>query len=391
MRLISPLLKNVIYPLLSTSGYFRRMAGRGGLSVVTYHGVLPEGYKSPDSFLDGNLISGQLLRRQLRCLKANYQVVSPDDVLAWLKHGEKLPPRAVLLTCDDGLLNNLTDMVPILREEGLSCLFFVTGLSARDLPRMLWYEELYWILKSAAGRYLSFETLGIQAQLGSLAQRRVLWWELVRTLSRLSAEQRDCFLASAQQQLGSVRHDWSTCGPGVSRRFFVLTRRQLQELAANGMSVGAHSVSHPVLAQNCASDALREMQNSRQLLESVLGKNVWALAYPFGGPGSVIPRDIELAERAGFECGFLNCGGGFGSSLLRFALPRIHISSGMKVSEVDAHVSGFYRVMRGSSASSALLTVPETGVPTWASQWQAPVRDVHSRYDAAEYDTSYVR
>jgi peptidoglycan/xylan/chitin deacetylase (PgdA/CDA1 family) len=367
------------------------MAGRGGLSVVTYHGVLPEGYKSPDSFLDGNLISGQLLRRQLRCLKANYQVVSPDDVLAWLKHGEKLPPRAVLLTCDDGLLNNLTDMVPILREEGLSCLFFVTGLSARDLPRMLWYEELYWILKSAAGRYLSFETLGIQAQLGSLAQRRVLWWELVRTLSRLSAEQRDCFLASAQQQLGSVRHDWSTCGPGVSRRFFVLTRRQLQELAANGMSVGAHSVSHPVLAQNCASDALREMQNSRQLLESVLGKNVWALAYPFGGPGSVIPRDIELAERAGFECGFLNCGGGFGSSLLRFALPRIHISSGMKVSEVDAHVSGFYRVMRGSSASSALLTVPETGVPTWASQWQAPVRDVHSRYDAAEYDTSYVR
>src|SRR6266545_2911047 len=132
MKLVSPLLRHIVYPLLCGSGYFRRVADRGGLSIVTYHGVLPEGYRSTDSSLDANLVSAQTLRRQLRWLKANYNVISPEDVLAWLEQGGELAPRSVLLTCDDGLLNNLTEMAPILREEGLECLFFVTGRSAGE-------------------------------------------------------------------------------------------------------------------------------------------------------------------------------------------------------------------------------------------------------------------
>src|SRR5207244_1664957 len=103
------------------------------------------GYERVDSTLDGSLVSAQIFRRQLRLLKANYNVVSPDDVLLWCEGRQELPGRAVLLTCDDGLLNNLTDMLPILQEEGLRGLFFVTAASAGEAPIMLWYEELFLI------------------------------------------------------------------------------------------------------------------------------------------------------------------------------------------------------------------------------------------------------
>ena len=39
----------------------------------------------------------------------------------------------MLLTCDDGLQNTLTDMLPVLQELGLSCLFFVTGASLSEI------------------------------------------------------------------------------------------------------------------------------------------------------------------------------------------------------------------------------------------------------------------
>jgi len=350
MKFVSPLLKYMAYPLLSSGGYFRRVSGRGGLSVITYHGVLPEGYQSSDSVLDGNLVSAQSFRRQLRRLKTHYQVVSPEDMLTWLEQGGgDLAPRSVLLTCDDGLLNTLTDMLPILHEEGLSCLFFVTGLSAGEVPRMLWYEELYRLLLSGRSGPVLFKTLGIRTDLGGASQRRVLWWQLVRALSRCPPKARDSFVQNARLQLG-LPEGWQeamTNDDSLRRRFFLLTRTELKRLAANGMCIGAHTMSHPVLSQQSAEAALVEIQESRSALENALGTRVWAFAYPFGDPSSVTPRDTQLAERAGFRCAFVNFGGGFGAELPHFAIPRVHVSAGMGSAEFEAHVSGFYQAFRG--------------------------------------------
>ncbi len=146
MRIVSPFLKRVVYPSLSATGVLHRTAPPG-LAVVTYHGVLPEEYEPVDPAFDGNLIRPEVLRQQLRLLKSHYNVISPEDALAWLQ-GNELPPRAVLLTCDDGLLNHLTDMLPVLQQEGVKCLFFVTAASAGEERKTLWYEDLFLLLIS---------------------------------------------------------------------------------------------------------------------------------------------------------------------------------------------------------------------------------------------------
>ena len=68
MRLISPALRHFIYPALAKSGYLRRRNGVGP-TVVTYHGVLPAGYRMVDAVLDGNLVSTNTLRCQLQLRK----------------------------------------------------------------------------------------------------------------------------------------------------------------------------------------------------------------------------------------------------------------------------------------------------------------------------------
>jgi len=343
MRLVSPFLKRVVYPALSGAGVFRRAAARG-LAVVTYHGVIPEGYEPVDSSLDGNLVSAETLRRQLRLLKSNYDLVTPEDVLAWREGERELPARAVLVTCDDGLLNHLTDMLPVLQQEKVRCLFFVTGASAGEQRNMLWYEELFLLfLRAGAGRFeVSCDGIVISGELGPREQRRTLWWNSVKRLSQVGSETRGRSLCALRAEFGLELWQGIDGSESARRRFGLLTSAEARELASAGMTIGAHTMSHPVLALAPVEIARAEISESRDKLESRLQRRVWAFAYPFGDARSVSPQVLALPREAGYAAAFLNFGGGLGAELPAYALPRTHVTTEMGLAEFDAHVSGFY-------------------------------------------------
>ena len=120
------------------------------------------------------------------------------------------------------------------------------------------------------------------------------------------------------------------------------------------MTIGAHTLSHPVLSQMAPELASAEIAESRTLLEAALQKSLWAFAYPFGDAQSVTPQVLTFPHRAGFEAAFVNFGGGLGASLPTFALPRTHVTSEMSLSDLDAHVSGFYGRLRRASQTAEL-------------------------------------
>jgi peptidoglycan/xylan/chitin deacetylase (PgdA/CDA1 family) len=350
MKIVSPLLKRVVYPCLAGTGYLHRRTGRGDFCVVTYHGVLPHGYRLSDTALDGSLVSAHTLRGQFRLLKTRYNVISPEQWLAWCEDREELPPRAILLTCDDGLQNALTDMLPILQEEELPCLFFVTAASVEEYPQMLWYEELYLMLLKAADwkLVLKISPMAANADSNSPDRRREFWWKLVQNLSQCDHSSRRDFMNSARFVL-QLTNNWNaeySEETADRHRFFLMASSGLKQLAAAGMTIGAHTLSHPILSQLPAESAWKEISECRHLLENTLGKPVWALAYPFGDSGSVTQREWEMAQRAGYKCAFLNFGGGFGAHGSRYAVPRVHVTADMEISEFEAHVSGFYQGLR---------------------------------------------
>ena len=348
MRFVSPALKQIVFPILSRSGYLRYTAGAGP-AVVTYHGVFPAGYEVKNVALDGNLVHAASLRRQLQLLKKRYHIISPEDFLRWSEGGLSLPPRSILLTCDDALRNTLTEMVPILQELGLSCLFFATGASAGETPSVLWYEELYLMLLDAREPItLSLPEAGVSLGPVTSNGKHSCWWNLVERLSQFDRELRRGFLDQIRDQLG-LSEDWAARlvqNSTMACRFLTLDRTGLRQLAAAGMSIGAHSLSHPILA--CAPEELarREIFESRGILEKSLGQTVWAFGYPFGNAATVTGRDLRLAEQPGFRCAFMNTGGGFGAKINRFAVPRVHVTADMSLFEFEAHISGFYRSLR---------------------------------------------
>jgi peptidoglycan/xylan/chitin deacetylase (PgdA/CDA1 family) len=112
------------------------------------------------------------------------------------------------------------------------------------------------------------------------------------------------------------------------------------------MSIGAHSLSHPVLSEQSAAQVETEITGSRKILTDVLGQPVRAFAYPFGDSSAAGEREFKFAEKAGFNCAFMNVGGTLSTNSSRFSLPRVHISAGMGLEEFEAHVSGLHYALQ---------------------------------------------
>ncbi len=349
MKFVSPILKRAVYPALQRSGVLPHCSRKGELSVVTYHGVLPKDYQVTDPLLDGGWVTAAAFRRQVQLLRANYNVVSPEQVRQWAVGKGVLPTKAVLLTCDDGLSNATSEMLPVLQEEKIPCLFFVTVESLEDSPAMLWYEELYLTLLAAPDGPLQGRFGGVEVDAAlnrSVRQRHSYWWNLVTTLS---GETMDSRLVCAKEIRDhyEMSEDWLLrYVEAQASRFRLLTRGETRKLLDSGMMVGSHTISHPKLSRLPAGCAWQEIAESRSELERGLGVPVWSIAYPFGGVDSVSQREIQMAERAGYDCAFVNFGGGFQPAVPRFGIPRLHVTLDMTLAEFEANVCGLHEGLR---------------------------------------------
>lgn len=349
MRLVSPLFKHVIYPGLSRFGYLSSRS-RSAPVVVTYHGILPDGYVMRDPALDGHLVSAKTFCKHATLLRSKYNLISPAEFLAWSSGELQLPARSILLTCDDGLLNTVTDMLPLIHELQFPFLFFVTGASASSERSMLWHEKLFLMLSDAASGKIQASAL-LRPYCSVSQGVSALWQKLILELGGRSAEARQQALEDIRTQLG-ISEKWEAAYSEIEalkRRFFMVNSAELRMMANEGVSIGAHTLSHPMLSRMTDAEAEDEIAESRSRIEGVAGREVWALAYPFGNAQAVGQREACLAKKAGFKCAFRNVED---ANAEPYLYPRVHVGFGMSAAELDAHVSGFHFALQRRAFNS---------------------------------------
>lgn len=104
------------------------MQSAHNIPVLMYHHVTERG-----GFLD---VSAKQFERQVKWLaESGYTTLSAERFAAFLK-GEAVPKKSVVLTFDDGYLDNWVHAHPILKRYGMrAILFVVTGLIGTGAPR----------------------------------------------------------------------------------------------------------------------------------------------------------------------------------------------------------------------------------------------------------------
>ncbi len=96
------------------------------------------------------------------------------------------------------------------------------------------------------------------------------------------------------------RNNWASQTPGVPE-FDLMDWDEIREAAGNGVTIGAHSVTHPKLSAVPAEDARRELRASREEIETRLGQSADTFAYPYGDHNA----SVREMARASFR---ISCG-----------------------------------------------------------------------------------
>ena len=119
------------------------LAGRA--AILRYHSVSTQADGTHLCLDPGLAVSPEHFDRQCAYLARHYRVLSLDDLVDHVAAGRPVPSKAVVLTFDDGYLDNYTQAFPILRRHGLNATFYVTT-DCIDNRALLWTGLLRFVV-----------------------------------------------------------------------------------------------------------------------------------------------------------------------------------------------------------------------------------------------------
>lgn len=331
---------SAVFAAIAATGADRwgRGLAQGAGVILTLHHVRPQGREGfrPNGIIE---ITPEFLDRALTLIRAeDYDLVSLDEALLRLAAPRK-GRFFVALTFDDGYRDNVEHAWPVLAKHGAPWTLFVTPGFA-DRSARLWWLELEEAIRALPEVALTLPDGPFAARSGSDAQKRrafeALYW-------RLRKHPEPILLAAISELVEKAGID----APALVERE-CLPWETLRALSgAPGVTIGAHSLTHPMLAKHDEAFAHSEIAGSKVRLEAELGMPIRHFSYPVGDPTSAGPREFALAREAGFAS-------------------AVTTRPGHLVPEHASHSHALPRVsLNGLHQSEAALRALLSGLPFW--------------------------
>ena len=277
----------------------------GRLSVLVFHRV----HETPDPLFPGEP-DGARFEASMQVLRDSFAPMPLNDACRALETHE-LPPRAVAVTFDDGYADNCEVALPILQRLGVHATFFVAS-DYLDGGRM-WNDTVIEAVRSCQAAEMDLEHLSLgRHSLRDLPSRRAAIQNIIDALKYLEPGERSARAAAIGSAAGApLRSD------------LMMTSAQLRRVADAGMSIGAHTCTHPILARISDEEARREIAQGRERLENIVREPVRLFAYPNGKPGRDYSRvHVDMVRRSGFDAAFTTAQGVATSGCDRWQIPR---------------------------------------------------------------------
>ncbi|HEY8599262.1 MAG TPA: polysaccharide deacetylase family protein [Thermomicrobiales bacterium] len=248
-----------------TSSLWGKLAQHGAgdepqAAILAYHRISDE-ERSP------LFVPPWRFRQQMNYLRLHHRVVPLADLVATLRHGERLTAPTVAITFDDGYRDNLTEAAPILRDFDLpATLFLATDPQERGEP--FWWDIL---------------------ELAGIADPE--------TLSGLKTRPHDEFRLA----IDLARANLAAEALNYTMRRLYLTWDEVRQWTALGHSVGAHTATHPILSRVPAEGVRDELRTSRAAIERQIGSAVDLFAYPNGRAIDFTDETARIVAEEGFS------------------------------------------------------------------------------------------
>ncbi|MCL6621010.1 MAG: polysaccharide deacetylase family protein [Syntrophobacterales bacterium] len=275
-------------------GGIRRRRGQeaGFVPVLCYHRVLSGLVEDPEEPLY-TLLPEQFEAQMALLAREGFRSLSLPEFIAAARGLGPLPPRAVLLTFDDGYADFYQVAWPLARKYGMTLtLFLTTGFVGR--PEMLFMARHGY-------------RFGLPEEAG-----------------------------------GEIPAPWQAHARRFPELWRPLTWGEVRELHAAGVGLGLHGHTHADLGRLPAAAALAEVETGIRLLATGIGVRPECVALPYGGYASVPRAALPSLRERGIRYLFTTIYGRPRLPGSPFLIPRLLVVQQDSLADFRRKLTGAY-------------------------------------------------
>jgi len=248
--------------------------------------------------------NGQLFEKIIIALKARYKLLSLEQ-LEELLISKKEIKNNCHISFDDGDRSFYNITFPLLKKHNIPVSLFVSP-DIISTNTNFWFQETgdynEEILKSILSKYLDIPAAKLN-EFSSQSIFKCLQVKDIKNVIELYRQQTDCGKKAPQN----------------------MNLEQLKELEASGLiTIGAHTISHPILKNESDENCFYEIAGSIKALEKLLGHRIRYFAYPNGRPGIDFgEREISYLQQNGITMAFSSELNTLSAGTELFSVPRM--------------------------------------------------------------------
>jgi len=268
-----------------------------GVLILNYHRIGEAGH----SLLDRNLWSAttEEFDQQIRTIIRDFDIVGLNDLETALRDRRG---RSVMITFDDGYLDNYTEAFPVLKSHGAPATFFITT-GFLDVPQVPWWDEIAWMVRTCRLPFLpQTPWIGGPIQFDEPHRERAIR-RILAAYKILDGDSTNEFMEHLAVELGTGR------APSHIGHELWMTWAMIREMSQSRMTFGGHTVNHPILANLTAQAQDFEIGECKRRLTQELKQPIEAFSYPVGGHTSFNQHTRDALTRHGYKWAFTYVGG----------------------------------------------------------------------------------
>jgi len=264
--------------------------------VLMYHDL-----RRDDSFESWLKVGQSNFRRQIKFLSKIAMFIVPEEILGSMNSNSKR--LKMLLTFDDGQVNNYRLALPILNEHHIPALFFVSTDNVMS-GELFWFDRIILPIQTKRLSKLNLEHYGLGNYFFQKKSEQKRWDDIQKVL------------ADIKKKYGPV-HGKNKEFENILRYFDQLNGKELKRLeeesrplsieeirkmsAHKNCHLGSHSHRHEILTYLNDSELKENIEKSKILLENISGRKVEHISYP---NGNFDERVIRFCQQGGFRYGY---------------------------------------------------------------------------------------
>lgn len=286
-------------------------------AILAYHSIAERPQLTDHIF--GASTSQAQFEDHMKTLARKFRPVRLEEVVEFATTGRQLPPGAVAVTFDDGFADNYDVALPILNHYGIPASFYIM-VNAVENGILPWYCRLRFAFHATNKMEWKGPANGRTFRLDAPEERRAalnLAWD---TGAKQTGSIQDRFIAGVEEALGTE--------PVNAPHGFMMTWEQVLGLRKAGHTVGAHTLSHPNVAQVSASEASAEIVESKKRLEGKMGEPIEHFSYPHPALNPCwSSQTLEITRAASYKSAVLTTPGQVRAGDEPLALKRLNTPS----------------------------------------------------------------